>query len=100
MAAARGPLRRRTRAAARRSLDEHLLLPLHVARNAAGKVRPGGTLLFVGGTGARRRAVGLALASAVTVGLPALVAGLAVELAPVRVNLIAPGSSTRPRRPR
>jgi NAD(P)-dependent dehydrogenase (short-subunit alcohol dehydrogenase family) len=76
---------------ARRSLDDHLLLPVHVARNAVGKVRPGGTLLFVGGTGARRPAVGLALASAVTVGLPALVAGLALELAPVRVNLIAPG---------
>jgi hypothetical protein len=31
------------------------MLPLHVARNAAGKVRPGGTLLFVGGTGAAGR---------------------------------------------
>jgi hypothetical protein len=28
------------------------MLALHVARNAAGKIRPGGTLLFVGGTGA------------------------------------------------
>jgi NAD(P)-dependent dehydrogenase (short-subunit alcohol dehydrogenase family) len=78
-------------ARARRFLDAHLMLPLHVARNAAGKVRPGGTLLFVGSTGARRPAVGLALMSAVHVGLPALVAGLALELAPVRVNLIAPG---------
>jgi NAD(P)-dependent dehydrogenase (short-subunit alcohol dehydrogenase family) len=76
---------------AQRSLEEHLMLPLHVARSAAGKVRPGGTLLFIGGTGARRPAVGLALASAVTVGLPALVAGLALEIAPVRVNLIAAG---------
>ncbi|NMI00572.1 SDR family oxidoreductase [Pseudonocardia acidicola] len=76
---------------ARRSLDGHLLLPLHIARNAADKVRPGGTLLFMGGTGARRTAVGLALASAVTAALPALIAGLALELAPVRVNLIAPG---------
>src|SRR5204862_2578168 len=47
--------------------------------------------VFIGGTGARRPAVGLALASAVTMGMPALVAGLALELAPVRVNLIAPG---------
>ena len=45
----------------------------------------------MGGTGARRPAVGLALVSAVAVGLPALVAGLALELAPVRVNLIAAG---------
>ena len=39
--------------AARRDLDAHLLLPLQVARTAAGKVRPGGTLLFMGGTGGR-----------------------------------------------
>lgn len=66
-------------------------MALHVARNAPGKVRPGGTLLFVGGTGARRPSVGLALASAVNAALPALIAGLAHELAPVRVNLIAAG---------
>src|SRR5262249_7556195 len=39
--------------AARRDVDAHLLLPIQVARNAAGKVRPGGTLLFMGGTGGR-----------------------------------------------
>ena len=39
---------------ARRLLDEHLLLPLHVGRHAAGRLRSGGTLLFVGGTGGRR----------------------------------------------
>jgi NAD(P)-dependent dehydrogenase (short-subunit alcohol dehydrogenase family) len=76
---------------AHRSLDAHLWLSLHVARNAADKVRPGGTLLFMSGTGARRTAAGLALASAVTAAMPALIAGLALELAPVRVNLIAPG---------
>src|SRR6516225_5171144 len=40
--------------AARRHLDAHLLLPLQVARNAACKVRPGGTLLFMGGADGRR----------------------------------------------
>jgi NAD(P)-dependent dehydrogenase (short-subunit alcohol dehydrogenase family) len=75
----------------RRLLDEHLLLVLYVARNAAHKVRPGGTLLFMGGTGGRRPAIGLAIASAVTAALPALTASLALELAPVRVNLIAAG---------
>ena len=76
---------------ARRLLDEHLLLPLHVARHAAGRLRPGGTLLFVGGTGGRRPGIGRALGGAVTVGMPALVASLALELAPIRVNLIAAG---------
>ena len=57
---------------ARRDVDAHLLLPLQVARNAAGKVRPGGTLLFMGGTGGRRTAEGLALISALTAALPAM----------------------------
>ena len=78
-------------AEARRALDEHLLLVLQVARAAAGRVKPSGTLLFMGGTGARRPGVGLGIASTVTVALPALIANLALELAPVRVNLIAPG---------
>jgi len=76
---------------ARRDVEAHLFLPLHVARHAANKVRPGGTLLFMGGTGGRRTAKGFALVSALTAALPALTAGLALELAPVRVNLIAAG---------
>jgi NAD(P)-dependent dehydrogenase (short-subunit alcohol dehydrogenase family) len=77
--------------AARRDLEAHLLLPIQVARNAASKVRPGGTLLFMGGTGGRSTAPGLALISALTAALPALTKNLALELAPVRVNLIAAG---------
>ena len=76
---------------ARRLLDEHLLLAFQIGRHAVDKVRPGGTLLFMGGTGARRPGVGLGLASTVTAAMPALVASLALELAPVRVNLIAAG---------
>src|SRR5215207_4260008 len=76
---------------ARRLVDEHLLLPLHLARAAGGKVRPAGTLLFMGGTGGRRPGLGLALPGALTAALPALIANLALELAPVRVNLIAAG---------
>src|SRR6185295_17104963 len=76
---------------ARRDVEAHLLLPLQVARNARGKVRAGGTLLFMGGTGGRRTAPGFALIGALTAALPALVKNLALELAPVRVNLIAAG---------
>jgi len=61
---------------ARLAISEHILLALWVARNAASKVRPRGTLLFMGGTGARRPARGLALVSAVTAAMPAFVAGL------------------------
>ena len=76
---------------ARQDVEAHLLLPLQVARYAAKKVRPGGTLLFMGGTGGRRTAPGLALVSALTTALPAMTKNLALELAPVRVNLIAAG---------
>jgi NAD(P)-dependent dehydrogenase (short-subunit alcohol dehydrogenase family) len=75
---------------ARRNVDEMFWLPLHIARCAAGKVRPGGTLLFMGGTGGRRPAAGVMI-TAFTAAIPALTKALAVELAPVRVNLIAPG---------
>jgi NAD(P)-dependent dehydrogenase (short-subunit alcohol dehydrogenase family) len=78
-------------APARRALDEHLLMVLEVARHAADKVRAGGTLLFMGGTGGRRPGIGLGIVSTVTAALPALTANLALELAPVRVNLIAAG---------
>jgi NAD(P)-dependent dehydrogenase (short-subunit alcohol dehydrogenase family) len=77
--------------AARRVLDSHVLLPIQVARNAASCVRPGGTLLFMGGTVGRRTAPGLSLVSALSVGKPALTKNLALELAPIRVNLIAAG---------
>ena len=76
---------------ARRALDAPLLLVLEVARNAVRKVRPGGTLLFMGGTGARHPGMGIGAVSTVSVALPALIANLALELAPVRVNLIAAG---------
>jgi NAD(P)-dependent dehydrogenase (short-subunit alcohol dehydrogenase family) len=75
---------------ARQDIEAHLLLPLQVARNAT-KVRPGGTLLFMSGTGGRKVAKGFVLISALTAALPAMTKNLALELAPVRVNLIAAG---------
>lgn len=86
---------------ARRELDAHLLLPLQIARNAATKVRPGGTLLFTGCIDARQTFAGHAFVSAITAALSAMAKSLASELAPVRVNVIAtgfvdtPGSATR-----
>ena len=77
--------------AARRDIEARLLLPLQVARHAPGKVRPPGTLLFLGGVGGRRPAPGRSLISALTAALPALTRNLALELAPIRVNLLAAG---------
>jgi NAD(P)-dependent dehydrogenase (short-subunit alcohol dehydrogenase family) len=74
-----------------RDFDEHLWLAISVAQHAAGRVRPGGTLIFIGGTGGHRPGPGMSLIAAATAALPALIANLAVEAAPVRVNLIAAG---------
>jgi NAD(P)-dependent dehydrogenase (short-subunit alcohol dehydrogenase family) len=75
---------------ARRDVDAHLFLPMQVARYTAKKIRPGGTLLFMGGTGGRRPAAG-ALIAVLTAAMPALTKALALEIAPVRANLIAAG---------
>src|SRR5262245_56008507 len=77
--------------AARRDVDGHLWLPMHIAKHAIATVRPGGSLQFVGGTGGRRPAPGLSLVSALTAAMPALIRNLALEIAPIRVNLIAAG---------
>jgi NAD(P)-dependent dehydrogenase (short-subunit alcohol dehydrogenase family) len=75
----------------RQALDEHVLLPMQVARGVAGRVRSAGTVIFMTGTGARRPGVGLSIAAILAAALPAVTANLALELAPVRVNLIAAG---------
>jgi NAD(P)-dependent dehydrogenase (short-subunit alcohol dehydrogenase family) len=78
-------------AEARRTVEEHLWLPLQLARIAVEKVRPGGSLAFMSGTGGRRPAIGLTVGGTLTAGSPALIANLALEIAPIRVNLIAAG---------
>ena len=76
---------------AREALSEHELLALEVARVSASAVRRGGSIVLIGGTGGRRPRAGFALVNAVTAAMPALTASLALELAPTRVNLLAPG---------
>ena len=86
-----GPILEMNPAAVRAALSERVVLALDVACHAVGKMRPGGTLLFMGMTGARKISRELGIASAVAAVLPPFVAALALEVAPVRVNLIAAG---------
>jgi NAD(P)-dependent dehydrogenase (short-subunit alcohol dehydrogenase family) len=85
------PLAELDRDRAHQDFDDHIWLAVAVAQHAVGRVRPAGTLLFMGGTGGRSRGPGLSLIGAGTAALSALIANLAVEVAPVRVNLIAAG---------
>ena len=86
-----GPLLEMSSSQVRDAISDHVVLALDVARNADGRMRPGGTLLLMGGTGGRRVGHGLGIVSAATAALPPFTAALALELAPVRVNLIAAG---------
>ena len=84
------PLADLDRERAHRDFDDHQWLAIAVAQHAVGRVRPGGTLLFMAGT-SREQGPGLSLMAAATAALPALIANLAFEVAPIRVNLIAAG---------
>jgi len=85
------PLTELDRARAHQDFDDHIWLAVAVAQHAVGKVRPGGTLLFMSGTGGRGRGPGLSLIAAATGAMSPLIANLALEVAPIRVNLIAAG---------
>jgi NAD(P)-dependent dehydrogenase (short-subunit alcohol dehydrogenase family) len=74
----------------RHALADHLLLAVGAARNAVGRVSPGGTLLFMTPEGGRPTA-GSGSELTVAAAFPALVSNLALEVAPIRVNLIAAG---------
>lgn len=86
-----GPLLELSSAQLRDSLGSHVELGLEIARNAVGRMRPGGTLILMGDAGSRRVAPGIGIASAVSAVMPPFIAALALEIAPVRANAIAPG---------
>jgi NAD(P)-dependent dehydrogenase (short-subunit alcohol dehydrogenase family) len=86
-----GPLLEMEPTQVRDSLGGHVGLGLEVARNVLGRIRPGGTLVFMGDSGSRRVVPGIGIASAVSAVMPPFVAALALEIAPARANAIAPG---------
>jgi NAD(P)-dependent dehydrogenase (short-subunit alcohol dehydrogenase family) len=86
-----GPILEMDLSEVHRNFDAHIGVAIRIARQATSKVKPGGSLIFMSGTGARRPGIGLAITGTFTAAFPALVANLALELAPVRVNLVAAG---------
>lgn len=61
------------------------------ARAAGGVLRPGGSLTLFSGAASRRVQTGFALGGAINAAIEALASALALELAPIRVNCVAPG---------
>jgi NAD(P)-dependent dehydrogenase (short-subunit alcohol dehydrogenase family) len=86
-----GPLLEMTADQVRDALGDHIVQGLGVARYAAPKMRPSGTLIFMSGTGGRKVSAAGGIVSAATAATPQFAAALALEIAPVRVNVIAAG---------
>ena len=66
--------------------------PLLLAKHFAGKLAPGGSFLFMSGATALKPAPGMLAVAATNAAVDAVTAGLAVELAPIRVNAVSPGT--------
>jgi NAD(P)-dependent dehydrogenase (short-subunit alcohol dehydrogenase family) len=75
----------------RDTLGDRVLLAVQVARTAVEGMRPGGTLLFMSATEGAHPTAGTGGTSTVAAALPTLIANLALEIAPVRANLIEAG---------
>ena len=79
-------------AAAATLFDVRFWGALAIAKHGARCVAPGGSITLTNGMAAHRPQKGLAVATAMAGAIEHLVMGLAVELAPVRVNGVCPGA--------
>ncbi|WP_046730191.1 SDR family oxidoreductase [Streptomyces humi] len=78
-------------AAARSFLDTRLWGAYTAVKLGAGSIRPGGSVVLTTGTAGRRPLPGSSVASALCGAMESLTRALAVELAPLRVNVVSPG---------
>ncbi|MDT4892026.1 MAG: hypothetical protein QOE97_1061 [Pseudonocardiales bacterium] len=85
------PLRDLTSDIVRSFFETRFLGAIAVVRAVAPLLRPGGSITLTSGTAGDRPGAGWALGASVCGAMSALTRALAVELAPVRVNAVAPG---------
>jgi NAD(P)-dependent dehydrogenase (short-subunit alcohol dehydrogenase family) len=78
-------------AAARRVVDSKFLGPLLLAKYGAPVLSPTGSITFTSGVAAYRPAPRGSVVAAINGALASLAAALAVELGPIRVNVVSPG---------
>ena len=74
----------------RSEVEERFWGPLYIVRNAAPKMA-NGSITFLTGQLASTPDVGSVVTAAIQAGVEVMAKGLALELAPVRVNAVAPG---------
>lgn len=75
-----------------RSFDVKVLGPLLLARHFAPRMPEDGSFVLFSGSSARKPAAGMLAVGATNAAVDALTRGLAVELAPIRVNAVSPGT--------
>lgn len=78
-------------AAARKVFDSKFFGPLLLARHGGSRLAPAGSITFTSGIAAYRPAPRGAVVAGVNGALASLAYALAVELAPIRVNVVSPG---------
>lgn len=89
-----GPARTFSLADAHSAMASKFWGAYHVGRHA--RIRDGGSLTFVSGVYSIRPSKQAVLQGAINAALEALARGLALELAPVRVNTVSPGLTMTP----
>src|SRR5262245_12922626 len=75
----------------RPAMDTRFWGALYAAKYGAPKLRNGGSITFMSGTAALRPLEGMSVASASCGAVEAFARALAIDLAPIRVNVIRPG---------
>lgn len=78
-------------AAARRVVDSKFIGPLLLAKHGAPVLVPHGSITFTSGIAAYRPAARGSVVAAINGALASLAYALAVELGPIRVNVVSPG---------
>ncbi|WP_421760662.1 SDR family oxidoreductase [Devosia sp.] len=81
-------------AAARGYFDVRFWGVLQAVQAAKPFILPGGSIVLTGGTSARRPPAGFAIGASISGAVESLGRALAIELAPLRVNVVVPGMVT------
>ncbi|HEY2662496.1 MAG TPA: SDR family oxidoreductase [Caulobacteraceae bacterium] len=85
------PLKTMDISAARSFFELRYWGALTAAKAAQGKLRPGGSIVFTSGVAGARPGGGWSVAASICSAMEGLTRALAVELAPIRVNIVSPG---------
>lgn len=89
-------IRNATVATAKKSFDSKFFGPFRVIQAALDKINPTGSITLFSGTSGQKPEAGSELLSAMNAAVESFAKGLAISLAPLRFNTIAPGIINTP----